>query len=272
MIVDLHTHTTASDGALPPDELVQLAIANGVQMLSITDHDTVSGYLSVKDGVTDMRLIAGVEVSTTWEGIGIHIVGLNFDASHPAITDLLANQASSRQKRYHSILHKLTKADMPITAAELIASVGHDHIGRPHIAKVMVEKGYVSGVDKAFKKYLGAGKMGDVKNQWSSLAETVAAINASGGIAIIAHPNQYKMTRSKLLRMVNEFVDMGGQGIEVISGHQHADITTKYAHIANDNGLYASIGSDFHRYFPHAPSVGQLCQLPDMVTPIWQAF
>lgn len=271
---DFHTHTTASDGALSPQALLDLAIQNGAKTLAITDHDTVAGYQAVCDTPQANRLdlITGVEVSTAWQGVGIHIVGLNFDAKHTAMTQLLAQQSQARQQRAQVILHKLDKAGLPITLAEVQANAQHSHIGRPHIARVMLEKGYVNSMDKAFSQYLGAGKMGDVKSGWVSVPEAVAAIRASGGMAVIAHPNHYKMTRSKQLRLLDEFIAAGGQGIEVISGKQHRDVSEKYAQIAIDNDLYASVGSDFHRHFPHGVSVGKLPPLPYGVTPIWQCF
>lgn len=273
--VDLHTHTTASDGYLSPTELVDLALSHRVEMLAITDHDTTLGYESVKDYAIKKRglqLISGVEVSTTWGGQGVHIVGLNFDSTHVAITKLLAAQKAAREIRSRMILDKLARIKLPISENELIGYVSGGQIGRPHIAQAMVAKGYVSSVGKAFKQYLGAGKIGDVKNGWASLADTVSAIIDSGGLAVIAHPDKYKMTRSKTLRLIDEFIELGGCGIEVISAKQHPDITEKYAKIASDKGLYASLGSDFHDHVPYAPSVGQLPTLPRSVTPIWSVF
>lgn len=272
--VDLHSHTTASDGHLSPTELVDLALTNNVDMLAITDHDTVVGYQDAKKYACTrgLRLISGVEVSTTWAGQGVHIVGLDIDPYHITITQLLTRQAEARQIRCQMILHQLKKVNLPITLEEVQANAGHNHIGRPHIAQVMIDKGYVSNMAKAFKKYLGAGKIGDVKNTWVDLADAVHAIHHGGGIAVIAHPNHYKMTRSKLLRMIDDFQESGGKGIEVISGKQHPDVTRKFAVIANKRALLASTGSDFHRHVAYAPAVGQLPLLPESVTPVWTAF
>ncbi|PID64544.1 MAG: phosphatase [Gammaproteobacteria bacterium] len=272
--IDLHTHTTASDGALSPRALIDLAAKNNTDLLAITDHDTVAGYDTARDyaKTRGIKLITGVEVSTTWQSRGIHIVGLNFVVSHAAITSLLQHQAAARQRRAQIIVQKLNKAGLSLTLAEVQASANSLHIGRPHIARALVEKGEVASVNKAFKKYLGSGKIGDVKSGWVSLSEAVAAINASGGVAVVAHPNHYQMTRTKLLRLLDEFIEAGGQGIEVISGKQHRDITQKYAQIATDKGLYASMGSDFHGHFAYAASIGQLASLPDNITPIWTVF
>lgn len=274
--IDLHTHTQASDGALSPTELVELAIANKTKMLAITDHDTIAGYEAARDFIQndslDIRLITGVEISTVWEGMGIHLVGLDFNPHHEAIVSLLKNQAKARQERAENILQKLQKIGFPMTIEELQSHAKTTHIGRPHIARLMLDKGYVSSIDKAFKKYLGAGKMGDVKSGWVDLVEATEAICHSGGVAVIAHPNHYKMTRSKLLRMIDDFIGAGGQGIEVISGKQHQDITRKLVQIAVDKGLCASLGSDFHRQLPYAATVGVLPRLPAHVVPVWTCF
>lgn len=274
--VDLHTHTTASDGQLSPAELLKLAAKNHTKLLAITDHDTIAGYLSVRETAASLaancRLISGVEISTTWAGQSIHIVGLNFNPAHLAIKTLLTAQTTARRQRCQIILDRLAKHQMPINWEELQQIAGHDGVGRPHIAQAMINKGYVNDMNKAFKKYLGAGKIGDVKSGWSGLSEVITAINDSGGVAVIAHPNKYKMTRMKLLRFIDEFIEMGGQGLEVISARQTADITEKYIKIANNKGLYASLGSDFHRHTPYTPAVGALPTLPQHCTPIWQLF
>ncbi|MBS9777502.1 MAG: PHP domain-containing protein [Gammaproteobacteria bacterium] len=272
--VDLHTHTIASDGSLTPTELVDLAIENNTDMLAITDHDTINGYLEIRDYAQkcNLKLISGVEISTTWSGVGIHMVGLNFNPHAQAITQLLESQTNARHKRAKTILQKLAKVNCPIHLDELKEHANTDHIGKPHIAQMMMEKGYVNSIDKAFKKYLGAGKIGDVKSGWVDLQTAADVVRNSGGIAVIAHPDKYKMTRSKLLRLIAEFSEAGGQGIEVISGKQHRDVTHKLAHLADDFNLYASIGSDFHRHFAHAANVGVLDSLPTNVTPVWEKF
>ncbi len=274
MKIDLHMHSNASDGAFSPDELLQIATDNSLDLFAITDHDTISGYLSVRNkaNAIGMRLISGVELSTLWAGIGVHIVGLNFDPNHSAMIALLQHQTDVRKNRTDKILQKLAKIGFDLNLSELLLSVGEGVVGRPHIAQSMVDKGYVKNTNQAFKKYLGAGKIGDIKNGWVSLSEGVKAIRESGGVAVIAHPNHYKLTRSKLLRLVDDFISAGGQGIEVISGKQHRDITEKIAAIATDKGLYASIGSDFHRPLSYGVEIGELPTLPESVQPIWRLF
>lgn len=285
-MIDFHTHTNFSDGILSPTELIERAISNGVEQMAITDHDTVAGYLSIREQIEQqaekqiergsftkpIQLISGVEISTVWRGIGIHIVGLNFDAEHTAITDLLNRQTEAREKRAEIIIQKLRNANMPMTLEEVCQMQNTNHVGRPHIAQVMVAKGYVNSVNAAFKKYLGAGKIGDVKSGWTNIPNAVQAIVQSGGIAVVVHPDRYNLTRTKLLTLLDEFKEAGGQGIEVISGKQHRDITEKMAYIANDKGLYASVGSDFHQPISYRADIGQLAELPNTVIPVWELF
>lgn len=263
-MIDLHTHTTASDGALSPTELLARAIANGVETLAITDHDTIDGYLAVRKTppAQALQLISGVEISTTWNGIGIHLVGLDFIAEHPAITELLAHQSQARQNRAEIILQQLTKANMPISMEDLHTITDYNHIGRPHIARAMVEKGYVKDINSAFKKYLGTGKIGDVKSGWTDIPTAVKAITDSSGVAVLAHPNHYQMTRTKLFALLDDFQGAGGLAIEVISGLQPQSVNEKWARIARDKGFFASLGSDFHRPLSYAADVGQLPALP----------
>lgn len=272
-LIDLHTHTTASDGVLSPDELIHRAHSNGVKTLAITDHDSVSGYVSVKDHLPeDFRLISGVEISTVWQRMGIHVVGLNFDATHSAMTTLLRQQSRVRYNRAEHICEKLTRKNMLIDMAEIIDIAGNNQIGRPHIAQAMVTKGYVKNTNVAFNKYLGTGKLGDVKSGWVDMLDAVDIIRQSGGIAVLAHPDHYKMTRTKLLALLDAFRCAGGHAIEVISGKQHGDITAKYAQIARDKGFYASLGSDFHRPLSYAADVGELPELPSDLPTVWTLF
>ncbi len=273
-MIDLHTHTNASDGELLPEDLLTRAINNGVSQLAITDHDTIQGYLSLQNhSITQkLQLISGVEISTTWQGVGIHIVGLDFDVEHEAITTCLKQQNRARALRATMILEKLAKANMPISLEEVEQVTEGRQIGRPHIAAVMVAKGYVNNRNQAFKKYLGAGKMGDIKSGWVTLSTAVEAITASGGVAVVAHPDHYRMTRTKLMTLFDEFKAYGGQAIEVISGRQPHSITEKYAHIAREKGFYASLGSDFHRPLSYACDVGKLSDLPSDLRPVWQLF
>jgi predicted metal-dependent phosphoesterase TrpH len=261
MIIDFHTHSHASDGALPPAELIAQAVAAGVSQFAITDHDTMAGYLQVladtaglPDGFT---LVAGVEMSCHWSNTTIHVVGLGMDVEHPVLTAGLERLDTARQERARIIARKLEKAGMP-GALEGASSLraGVSQVGRPDFAAWMVDSGYAKDANHAFDKYLGAGKLGDVKSCWPELAEVCAWITGAGGTAIIAHPLKYRFTRSKLRRLLGDFAEAGGRCMEVFSGRQTQEQTLDLCKLANSLDLMASVGSDFHKEYDYGPRLG----------------
>ena len=271
MNVDFHSHTTASDGALSPMDLLLRAKEQGVELMAITDHDTVAGYRSVRDQWRDpsMQLIAGIELSCLWSRRLIHVVGLNIDIDHPGLQAGLAVQQQARLDRAVLIGEKLARQGFAggyRFAAEL---AGDSQIGRPHFAKFLVERGHVSSESEAFKRYLGAGKIGDVKSSWPEMATVIQWITESGGVAVLAHPLHYKMTATKLRSLVDDFKTQGGGAIEIISGKQTKDRTQYLAQLAEQFELMASIGSDFHR--PGMPwnELGRAGMLPKNCEPLW---
>ncbi len=274
MIVDLHSHSTASDGSLEPLALLQRASEQGVDMMAITDHDTISGYLQVKQQWKDpsMQLVAGVELSCVWSGRLIHVVGLNMDVESGQLLEGLQQQQQSREQRAHLIGQKLDKYGFKggyEFAAEL---AGDSQIGRPHFARFLVEGGHVRSEEEAFKRYLGAGKPGDIKLTWPQLTKVVQWIVESGGEAVLAHPLHYKMTATKLKALVADFKSAGGSALEVISGKQAVDRTQFLTQIALQFELLGSVGSDFHR--PGMPwrELGQVGCLPKACPPVWSTF
>ncbi|UZE94708.1 PHP domain-containing protein [Alkalimarinus alittae] len=270
-LIDLHCHSTASDGTLTPSDLVALAYQKGVKHLALTDHDTISGLdeaASTGDAL-GVNIISGVEFSAQWNNQGIHILGLNFDRQSPIIKSAVERQESSRFLRTKSISERLEKKGFEgLYEAALVSSSGQAP-GRPHIASAMVEKGYVSNVSVAFKKYLGAGKVGDIRSVWPELNEVVGWIVDAGGIAIIAHPRKYNMTVTKLRSLIADFKASGGEGLEVITSGQKqgeigllADLCTKYE-------LKGSLGSDFHSPTQPWVKLGAIPSLPKSVKPVW---
>ncbi len=247
MIVDLHTHTTASDGGLSPLELVQRARERGVQLLAITDHDTVAGFAALKDEAgAGMQLLAGIELSCTWSGVNIHVLGLGIDTMAPAFVSELEGQRSARDSRAQLIGQRLDKLGFVGSyeaAAELAAGRA---IGRPDFARFLVAEGHVSSMAAAFDKYLGSGKLGDIKAVWPDLGEVVSWIRGAGGVAVMAHPLQYKMTNAKLRRMLTEFKEVGGEGLEVCNGKPSNQDLAYLRQLCQQFELEASAGSDFH--------------------------
>lgn len=274
---DLHTHSYCSDGQLSPQALVELAREKGVTVLALTDHDTLDGIEEAQraanaDTENVLTLVTGIEFSSQWRGRGIHIVGLQVDLSSPVLIAAVKQQTESRIRRSETIAQRLEKAGIKgaLAGAQHYANGGA--IGRPHFAQFMVDAGYVANIPQAFKRYLGAGKIGDVKQCWPDVHEVVEWIIQSGGIAVLAHPDKYELTRTKLYNLLQDFVDAGGQAMEVVSGHQDPSVTDKLARAAADFSLLASCGSDFHSPNNSWQSLGHYSPLPESCEPVWTRF
>ena len=258
MIVDFHTHSLASDGALAPMELLRRAKAAGVRQFALTDHDTTAGYLSVRHTTEahEVGLISGVELSCRWATTTVHVVGLNFDADAPEMVAMVEQLTQAREERAEKIAKRLAGVgiDGALEGAKAIAK--ESQIGRPHFATWMAEAGAVDSVTEAFDKYLGAGKIGDVKMFWPPLSDVVRAITRAGGVAILAHPLKYRLTGMKLRALINDFKAAGGGAIEVLNGRQPETDLKRLSQLAEGNGLMCSVGSDFHRDFEYGPKLG----------------
>jgi predicted metal-dependent phosphoesterase TrpH len=274
MQIDLHTHSTASDGRLQPTELVDLAARSGVQAMALTDHDGTSGLEEAHQAAikADIRMINGIELSVTWNNRTIHIVGLNFDSSHEPLQQGIDSLQAFREFRAKEIATKLEKAGIPGAYEGAKHFSGGQMLGRMHFAHFLVASGHAKNIRNVFKHYLVNNKPGHVSGNWASLQDAVQWIVGAGGIAVIAHPARYKLTRTKLRQLIKDFMTAGGTAIEVVSGsHDINDTKTMAAH-ASDFGLYASAGSDFHD--PDFPwiKLGQLPPLPQHCQPVWDLF
>jgi len=272
--IDLHCHTLASDGQLTPSAVVERAHENGVKILAITDHDTLDGLAEAREsaGQRDIELISGVEFSSAWQGMGVHLVGLNLEETSVSLQKALSKQMMLRMERAQAIGSKLAKAGLPGLFEKAQELAGNSVLGRPHFASAMVDMGIVQNHKKAFKKYLGAGKLGDVNCQWPKIQEIVATIVGAGGNAVLAHPGNYKMSYRKLRRLIDEFKEAGGHAIEVVSGLQHEDLTASLARAANESQLLASIGSDFHGPPQNWHDLGRCSPLPSQCMPLWETW
>lgn len=273
MLIDLHCHSTASDGALTPQALWAMARERGIALLALTDHDSMAGYLALRD-IEDsgLQLVAGVELSCQWQGVNIHVVGLGLDADHPTLIQGLVQQGESREQRARTIGERLAKAGMAGAYEGARRIAGEAVIGRPHFAQFLCEQGHVRQPTEAFDNYLGAGKLGDVKVHWPELSTVIDWINAAGGLAVLAHPIHYRLTNAKLGRLLTEFVTAGGRGMEVVSGTQTQDQTRYMARLSREFGLLASMGSDFHGPETLWRGLGVRALLPEGCTPIWEAL
>lgn len=273
MIADLHAHTTASDGELSPEALVGAALRQGVNMLAITDHDTISAYRGLARVVeSSLTLISGIEFSASWRRRTVHIVGLNFDLSSRRIGDAASRQQAARIERAEKMAVRLEKRGVSDILAGALEIAGDGQIGRAHFAKYLTRSGVVRTEQEAFRRYLGDGKSCDVQADWLSMEESIDVIRAAGGTAVLAHPLAYKMTRTRLGELAREFAAGGGQAIEVISGAQQPQATATLAALANEFRLRASLGSDFHREGQRWRQLGRLAELPAACIPVWDSW
>ncbi len=267
--IDLHSHTLISDGTLTPNDLVERAKAKGVEMLAITDHDTVDAYEQLSPASYDgLKIIPGVELSTQWRGVGVHVVGLNLSLDSASIKEGVARQEKARADRAQIIAKRLTKLVGPIDFNRVSEIANHSQIGRPHFAQHLVELGVVKNISTAFKKYLGDGKPGDVKQCWAELPNIIDWIVKAGGVAVLAHPLKYKMTWTKRSALLDDFIVAGGRGMEVVSGQQTKQETDRLARLCVEKGLLASCGSDFHQSSQWS-EIGAMSAFPTACKPIW---
>ena len=271
MQVDLHTHTRCSDGSLTPGELIDRAIDAGVDILSITDHDTINAYDDDTINLNStIRLVPGIEFSAQWRGQGVHILGLNIELDGAEIQSGIASQRDARIERSKLIAERLEKSGIKGSLQVAQKNAGHELVARTHFAHALVELGVVNNFKLAFKKYLGAGKAGDVQTDWAALQEIVGWIQSASGVAVLAHPAKYKLTKTKLKSLVVEFKEAGGQGLEVISGKQSPDVTQYMAKLCEQYEMLASAGSDFHKPGQSWSEVGSVSALPKSCKPVWE--
>ncbi|QJR82704.1 PHP domain-containing protein [Alteromonas pelagimontana] len=272
MKIDLHSHTRYSDGHLTPQELILRAHNMQVDVLAITDHDTVAAldeaHACQAQQKRPMVIIDGIEISTMWQGFDIHIVGLNVNRTLPAFCEKLDQQAAIRFERAQTIAGKLERCGFDGVMEKAMALAGLGQVTRAHFARVLVNNYGVASMDAAFKKYLGKGKRAHVKAQWPDMASAISWIHLAGGQAVLAHPAHYDMTTKWLRRLVAEFAEAKGDGIETSFPGISADKQQIINHLALEHKLLASAGSDFH--FPSRwTELGKNQFISEDLTPIW---
>ena len=269
---DLHCHSVVSDGTLTPEALARRAKANGVQLWSLTDHDEISGqaHALAAAQAAGLPYLTGTEISVTFAGTTVHIVGLGFDATNLALVSGLRRTRGGREERARAMSDELAKVGIPSVFEGALKYVSNPElISRSHLARYLVEIGACSNTGEVFRKYLTGGKPGFVPHRWASLREAVDWITDAGGIAIIAHPGRYSFTVNEEYAFFTEFKALGGQGVEVVTSAHHAGDVVKYAGYCDEFGLLASRGSDFHSPDESRIDLGQLPDLPGSVTPVW---
>ncbi len=270
--VDLHCHSTVSDGLLSPAEIAVRAHSHGVDVWALTDHDEIGGVATARQTAKGlgMRHVAGVEISVTWAKKTIHIVGLQIDETNPALVQGLYETRHGREKRAKQIGDMLADVGIPDAFNGALRYVGNpDLISRTHFARYMVEGGFCKDVSDVFKNYLVEGKPGYVEHRWSDLQDCVGWIKGAGGLAVVAHPGRYDLTQLEMGALLDEFKQFGGVGIEVVTGSHTPDQFSEYAKVAQQYGFLASRGSDFHGPGESTTELGALPPLPSNLTPVW---
>jgi len=273
---DLHCHSVISDGTLTPETLAERAKANGVHLWALTDHDELGGQKRAREAASALKIdyLAGVEISVTWMGETIHIVGLGIDVEHAGIIEGLRSTREGRGNRAKLMAEQLSKVGIEGAYQGALHFAGnHDLISRTHFARFLVEQGVCRNTEQVFKNYLIEGKPGYVPHQWASLDNAVKWIKAAGGVAVIAHPGRYsRLNAMQMDELYKHFKDVGGLAIEVITGSHSPDQYKTFAKIAQQYGFLASRGSDFHDPNESHIDLGNLPHLPDNLTPVWSVF
>lgn len=271
-LYDLHCHSTASDGALSPAELVQRARLQGVTALALTDHDTTAGLAEARAAAaeTGIRFIDGIELSTTWQGKCLHVVGLNVDPAYPPLAEAIHNLQNTRLERAEQIALKLEKKRIPGALEAVRKAAGAGMITRTHFADFLLSQGHVGTLQEAFDRYLAKGKPAYVPTPWVELEIGVGWLRQSGGVAVLAHPTRYDLTASWMRRLLAEFKAFGGQAIEVVTGRSTDEEIKRVGDYARRFELAGSAGSDFHNPANQWVELGRLEALPDGIVPVWE--
>jgi len=270
---DLHCHSVVSDGTLTPQALAARAAANGVELWSLTDHDEVGGQQQAADAAREhgMKYLTGVEVSITFAGQTVHIVGLGFDPTDAAMRQGLHDTRGGRGQRAHEMAEQLAQVGIPGAYEGALRYVGNPElISRTHFARYLVETGTCRDTSEVFRRFLIEGKPGYVPHRWASLRDAVHWIRDAGGLAVIAHPARYKFSANEEYALFTEFKAHGGQGVEVVTGSHTAAEAARYADAAREYDLAASRGSDFHSPGESHTDLGRLPPLPAGLTPVWE--
>lgn len=269
--IDLHCHSNVSDGVLPPAEVVARAAANGVHALALTDHDDVSGIAAAQAAAdkVGLTLIPGVEISVSWGGQTVHIVGLRIDPTHPGLAAGLHEIRLGRIERAQRMEVDLAQSGIHGAYEGAFGYAANKQmVGRTHFARWLVAQGHAPDMRTAFRRFLTRGNPGYVEHEWATLESAVGWIRASGGMAVIAHPGRYALNAREMHLLLDAFRALGGEGIEVIAGSHHPSEYGKFADLARAFGLKASRGADFH-----APGegidIGRLPALPHYCQPVW---
>jgi len=273
---DLHCHSTVSDGLLAPGAVVRRAHGNGVDLLALTDHDETGGLEEARAVAAELglRFVDGVEISVSWgDDTTVHIVALDIDPRHPELAAGLAQVRSGRDERAVQMGAELDKVGIHGAHQGALRFVGNPAlVSRSHFARHIVDSGHARDVKSVFDHWLAKGKPGYVAHSWATLPQALGWIHGAGGLAVLAHPGRYRLSNKELRRLLVEFRDLGGLGLEVLSGSHSDEEAGEFARYAREFGFLASRASDFHGPGESRVDLGKLPQLPADLAPVWQRF
>ena len=272
---DLHCHSAVSDGTLQPEELAARAKANGVDLWALTDHDEIGGQRRARQTALSLGLpyLTGTEISVTFAGATVHIVGLGFDVGDAALAAGLAATRGGRRERAMEMSDGLAQVGIEGSFEGALRYVGNPElISRTHFARHLVESGVCADTSEVFRRFLVEGKPGFVPHRWATLANAVRWISEAGGMAVIAHPARYKFTPNEEYAFFTEFKQHGGRGVEVVTGSHSSADAVRYTETALEFDLLASRGSDFHGPGESHMDLGSLPPLSPRLTPVWEAL
>ena len=272
---DLHSHSTVSDGTLQPEALAQRAADRGVELWALTDHDALAGQARAREAALDLGLawLTGTEVSVTFAGETVHVIGLGFDADNPDLVAGLATTRGGRLQRAREMADSLARAGIPGALDGALSYVEDPQaVTRTHFARFLVDRGICSDAHEVFRRFLNEGKPGFVPHRWARLGDAVKWITGAGGMAVVAHPARCRFSPTAEFALFSEFVAHGGRGVEVmVSAHNDLE-RRRFADIALEFDLHASRGSDFHDPVESRCDLGSLPDLPGTLRPVWQAL
>jgi predicted metal-dependent phosphoesterase TrpH len=274
MNIDLHMHSNCSDGTLPPADLVARAAAAGVEVMALTDHDTLAGLEAARHSadILGLRLVPGVEISASWRAQSIHVLGLWIDPADASFRGALLAQGERRRERMRKICGRLSRLGLPGDALLAAVQANPGLPTRAHLARALLAGGHVERADDAFRKYLRQGKPAHVAAEWPALEVVVGWVRAAGGVAALAHPLRYSLSAGARRRLIADFAAAGGRALEVVSGANGAEHVDAVAVMAVTQGLMGSVGSDFHDPELTWNPLGRSLKLPDCVIPVWRSY
>jgi predicted metal-dependent phosphoesterase TrpH len=272
MKIDLHNHSYYSDGVLSPSEIVLLAKEQGCDVFALTDHDTTDGLLEAQQKADEigLQLVHGVEVSAMWSNMTVHIVGLGVDIDNEVLRQGLQRHQDFRQIRAEKMARGLGGAGVfnALEKVKIVAKKGM--ITRTHFAQMLVQEGVCKDMRSVFKRFLTGKKPGGVGGKWAEFDEVIEWIHAAGGKAVLAHPLRYRMTNTKIKRLLGHLSGAGLDGVEVVTGSSSGDEITLVSQWAKEFGLLASIGSDYHGWPNQRVRIGHLQDMPNVNETIWK--